>query len=108
MASRASSDERRPGSRYPRRTDVRTAPRAARSPATVVVDTPRSATAIPTTPENPRAIPTAVIRLTRSFNRKWETSATITGWEVTRTTELATVTPAVLREVIQSAKWAAR
>ena len=74
----------------------------------MVVELPRSTTAIATTPENPSAIPAAVIALTRSFRRKWDTRATITGWEVTRTTELATVTPAVLREVIQRAKWAAR
>src|SRR3989442_15830361 len=83
-------------------------PRAARSPANVVVELPRSTSAIATTPENPRAIPAAVIPLTRSFRRKWDTRATITGWEVTRTTELATVTPAVFRDVIQNAKWAAR
>src|SRR3989442_15708756 len=82
--------------------------RASKSPASVVAETPRSATAIPITPVNPRAIPRAVIAPTRSFRRKWDTRATITGWEVTRTTELATVTPAVFRDVIQNAKWAAR
>ena len=81
---------------------------AARSPARVVAETPRSATAIATTPANPIPIPAAVARPTRSFRKKWETRATITGCEVTRTTELATVTPSVFSDVIQNAKWAAR
>src|SRR3989337_781171 len=53
-------------------------------------------------------MPAAVRAERRSRRTKWERRPTRRGWDVTRTTELATVTPWTLRDVIQRAKWVAR
>src|SRR5947199_245064 len=63
-----------------------------------------------TTPLNPSPIPRAIQAFSRSRRTKWERTPTISGWEVTRMTEEATLTltPSIFSDPIQRVKCVAR